>query len=71
MRVCGRAASEGQGLGAACTLREVARMSFTIIEALGIVLDKLLFTRLSTQLHVSFLVEELVLFEDLRGLHSV
>jgi hypothetical protein len=31
-----------EGLGAACTPHEVARMSFTIIEALGIVLDELL-----------------------------
>ena len=30
-----------QGLGAACTPHEVARMSFMIIEALGIVLDEL------------------------------
>ena len=50
-------------------------MSFTIIEALGIVLDELLFTHLpvSTQLLIAVLVEELilVLVEDLRGLHSV
>ena len=37
--------AEWEGLGAACTPHhydEVARMSFTIIEALGNVLDKLL-----------------------------
>ena len=31
-----------EGLVAVCTPHEVARMSFTLIEALGIVLDKLL-----------------------------
>ena len=31
-----------EGLGAACTPHEIARMSFTLVEALCIVLDKLL-----------------------------
>ena len=70
-----------EGLGAACTPHEVARMSFTSLmfaiikdsKPLSLSLTILLFTHLSTQLLVAVLVEELVLVlvEDLRGLHSV
>ena len=50
-----------EGLGAACTPHEVARMSFTIIEAAGIVLDEPLVHTL-VHLLVAVLVEELVRF---------